>query len=673
MIAGRASTLPAPPFPTLLLAGAAVLAAASICANAVRAQSHDTSAAYVDREIDPARLGAPDTVTGTAPDPAGWPRTLLVESRGHVTTQGDLRRIETSVVVAGRIETPRLGAFGIDAALRAQPTRDHLFTLSQRGLPLEGGWLVNSSLGMLGSPVIDLMRNQTRFFLPAFGLDGAATEWLRDDLQWNASTGRPGNFESLIAPGFRSLGGQLQSVGLQWTPSPGWQGGVQLADARDVRAVTDPFGTGSAPGQSGRSALGALAWRNGTVRLQGNALTSRRDGSAARGFWLDGLWQDSSSWHSFGGYRLEPGLAWGNRAISNDIAGLYYRTSQSRPRWAWDAGAETLRPVAGPGNASTQVSGTSRYRLDTRLDVGGGLTLRQRAGDTSWSWFGYGERRNDAGNTRLQIDALSEAGRRNQQVRLDHGWTTAAGARLAASLGVGEDSSAAGDARYLSAALYGGVDLSERLRVDGNARLRTDHGEVAGSAPAFQGPTGTVATNSQRTTLNLSLGLVRQFNRQWSLSSTWYETRGWDDRSVGLSPLIPNPVPLVPPATRSLFVALRYEDRAGSPAVPLGGKAGDGAGAISGVLFLDANDNGLHDAQEGFAANVTVLLDNKFATRTDALGRFEFPLVVTGRHSITVVPDNLPLPWTLGPGVRQEVTVKVRATTPLAIPAIRIR
>jgi len=65
------------------------------------------------------------------------------------------------------------------------------------------------------------------------------------------------------------------------------------------------------------------------------------------------------------------------------------------------------------------------------------------------------------------------------------------------------------------------------------------------------------------------------------------------------------------------------------------------------MVYLDANYNGHYDAGEAGAPNVTVVLDGRFSVQTDATGRFDFPAVATGHHVISVVPDNLPLPWVL--------------------------
>ena len=78
------------------------------------------------------------------------------------------------------------------------------------------------------------------------------------------------------------------------------------------------------------------------------------------------------------------------------------------------------------------------------------------------------------------------------------------------------------------------------------------------------------------------------------------------------------------------------------------------------------------DAGESGASNVTVLLNGRFSTRTDASGRFEFPFVAAGVHTITVPPDNLPLPWVFGDSKR-EVDVGTRSSAMVEIGARRLR
>ena len=59
--------------------------------------------------------------------------------------------------------------------------------------------------------------------------------------------------------------------------------------------------------------------------------------------------------------------------------------------------------------------------------------------------------------------------------------------------------------------------------------------------------------------------------------------------------------------------------------------------------------------------------------QTDAAGRFDFPAVATGHHIITVIPDNLPLPWVLVNEGRAEVEVITRDRTEIDMAAQRPR
>ena len=124
---------------------------------------------------------------------------------------------------------------------------------------------------------------------------------------------------------------------------------------------------------------------------------------------------------------------------------------------------------------------------------------------------------------------------------------------------------------------------------------------------------------------------------------------------------------------KGIFLTLRYQRAAGTHFAPLGGAPGAGSGEIAGIVYLDANYNGRPDAGEAGAPNVTVMLDGRYSVQTDAGGRFDFPVVATGRHVITVISDNLPLPWTIANDGRTQVEVTTRNRTEISIGAQRPR
>ncbi|MEQ1517665.1 MAG: hypothetical protein ABL931_14370, partial [Usitatibacteraceae bacterium] len=68
-----------------------------------------------------------------------------------------------------------------------------------------------------------------------------------------------------------------------------------------------------------------------------------------------------------------------------------------------------------------------------------------------------------------------------------------------------------------------------------------------------------------------------------------------------------------------------------------------------------------------------VTLDGKFSARTNALGAFEFASVAAGAHTLTVLQDDLPLPWTLETEQKITASISTRATTRIDIGAKRPR
>ena len=119
------------------------------------------------------------------------------------------------------------------------------------------------------------------------------------------------------------------------------------------------------------------------------------------------------------------------------------------------------------------------------------------------------------------------------------------------------------------------------------------------------------------------------------------------------------------------MVSLRYQTDAGRARAPLGASPGSAAGKLQGSVYLDENKNNQRDASERGAANVTVLLDGRYATQTDAQGRFEFEWVAAGGHVLTVISDNLPLPWQLEKEGRSEIKIYTRESTTVNIAATK--
>ncbi|WP_322469748.1 SdrD B-like domain-containing protein [Hydrogenophaga sp. SNF1] len=121
---------------------------------------------------------------------------------------------------------------------------------------------------------------------------------------------------------------------------------------------------------------------------------------------------------------------------------------------------------------------------------------------------------------------------------------------------------------------------------------------------------------------------------------------------------------------RTALVYLRYEGQRGRGFSDTAGAAhGAGAGRIGGVVFLDANRDGVQQANEAGVPGVEVLLNNRERAVTDPRGRFEFAQVRTGSQRLSLRPESIPLPWGEGPQSRTVVDVPLRgeAIAPLGV------
>jgi hypothetical protein len=430
---------------------------------------------------------------------------------------------------------------------------------------------------------------------------------------------------------------------------------MQVVDARDVESG---FDTGSPGGKtSARAWYGAMAINEGPNRFQLNALDSQSgDRRHNLGLWLDAESIFGRFRHNYGAFRFEPDLTWGYAPINRDLQGAYYRVNYASQQWIWSAGADSVGSITGRGTEGVFATGTVRYQMSRSLGFGGGASTR-RASINATSAYLFIDKLSPYGTTRVQLDgATAQGGQRSGQLTLDQSWPTQVGLRLSTSLSVGEEKTFERRTRRAGVAAFGGYDITNNLSLDGSLRWTADRDDT------------------RRTGLFANLGLVWRVTPRWSLVATYYDNRVETPLFfAGIAPIIPIEPVAVVPRDRAIFLTVRYEDHAGSAMAPLGGLPGSGAGTLVGYVFYDANDDGRRGASESGAPNVTVVLDGRYAARTLNDGRFEFPLVAAGPHSLSVIPDNLALPYAISEDGRREVVVRTRETTLIEIAAQRLK
>jgi hypothetical protein len=380
------------------------------------------------------------------------------------------------------------------------------------------------------------------------------------------------------------------------------------------------------------------------------------------GSWIDGSIVQGHWQQNAGVFRIDPNLTWGSQLISNDMEGGYYRLGYQARRWLADVGIDEVHSLSGLGSNTTFVTGDTRYQLSRDWGLGGVTNISRTDGGVGWSLEGYVDRANLWGTGRAEVNIAETPVGRDTAVTLDETWATPDSLRLSTSTSVERISKgildgARQDSTVLSIAAFGGGQFTNRLGIQGNVRWA---GAVQGRAAPG---------------VSANVSMTYQVSRSWQILATYYDSRSgsWTPLTV-ISPLTPPIATLVPAIQeRGAFLTVRYKRASGLHFAPLGGPPGGGSGELAGMVYLDANDNGHFDAGELGVPNVTVVLDGRFSVQTDVNGRFDFPAVATGHHVISVVSDNLPLPWTLVAEGRAEVMVTTRDRTDLAIAARRPR
>ncbi len=546
------------------------------------------------------------------------------------------------------------------------------WTLRQIGMPFDGGWRANNSIGMLFVPVPDLARNSPRLGLPGPSMRGFVTQWQNGlnnrnsantasgpkSLELTAAWGEAGDVQGFPLGRFgRSQGeygllaGQFQSPANRGF----WQGAAALGLSRGARPTLGPSTTMAQAADTDSLFIAARReWLgDAPAFVQANTVGARssevpRTSAAAlpssRAVWVDaGLRSGAHNWNA-GVFKLDPNLAWIDTPMANDLRGAQLRHTWQTRQWQTEANLELLDSVSGLQRAGYFASASLRHQFSSRISLGGAATLR-RFGSDAQGLMLFGQWGSGWGNTRAQWDvASSQGGERLQRLQLDHDWSSVQALRLATSLSLERQRNATATSRSVGAAVNADWDLGSNFSTSHSLQSRFGSG------------------TKQYT---LSSGVTWRLAPGWSLLGNVYASTGSADTPAALAQS-----PLTPPATQSssareqgVFVALRYQQDAGRVQVPLGGVRGQGAGRLEGSVYLDTNKSATRDASERGAAGVTVLLNGRFAAQTDAQGRFEFAFVAAGEHVLTVVADNLPLPWTLDKAGRSDARTPLRIYT----------
>jgi hypothetical protein len=333
------------------------------------------------------------------------------------------------------------------------------------------------------------------------------------------------------------------------------------------------------------------------------------------------------------------------------LQGVYWQADTSTRQWQFGYALELSDSVSGTDfgtGASTGIGRSvfanvnGRYRLDSLNSVGAAVNLRGITNPGQALLLSY-DRSGDWGQTQWRSDFANTGGSRTARFGVDQSWAVTPPASFNTSLAWERVSGGQAPGTAWIWGLLGSVSPYSQWSLDAAIR----------GANRSDGATS----------VNANIGVGWQSYSGWSLALRYTEARGREPLSpLVVSALTEATLPPIQsaPTNRSLQLLLRYEGRAGSASVPIGGFTGSGSGSLNGTVFFDGDGNGRREASEGGVPNVTIILDRRFVAKTDSQGRYEFPSVAPGEHTVEISADNVPLPWspTLREPVKTRLTVR---------------
>ncbi|HEY0201639.1 MAG TPA: hypothetical protein VGC24_08100 [Burkholderiaceae bacterium] len=593
----------------------------------------------------------------------------------------------------------RSGGTDWSTGLLDNATESHTSRLVLRnlGLPITPTLFADTSVGDIYSEVTDAMSRNYRLMLGSSPVRGMSTRIFASDFDLRLGTGQRGSLIGDPYPGFERSQGTLSwagytqrlpdrmFAGLQFSQATHVQsmvvnsvGGYTLGGlaSSDINSAAASFGYGYEPLADNDKKLRVTLLRSNASSAAGNP-----NGSAQGLFAESGL-RLGRYRHEFGVYRADPNLYYGDWALTADNRGGYWRVDNSGTRLSWGGGLdyEQTNPNRDPSRfASDRVgaSGNVQWRLDRDSSLGGNFnTYRTHYTGATAATLGsdglrslnasafYATRLGGWGRSRFSLTThrnetlvANDIAATGNEIQWEHDWITGRYETMrpefTTTLGYAQDDSGGTRQTYPTAGLMFRYWASADWSTTGNLRYTSRSSNLFTS----RGLSGSLTSERQ-------LGNGWHFGASLSLNQTRTQT----SYIAQVTPL------LVRSNEKQAYVYLRWEASSGTPfaAAGLGSSESAGAGRITGVVYLDANRDGTQQASENGAPNVDVILDQRYRVTTDRDGRFEFPMVSTGRHQLTLRPESVPLPWGTQPDQVVNVEVQLRASTSTSIPVVRV-
>lgn len=569
-------------------------------------------------------------------------------------------------------------------------------TLRNTGFPITTKIFADTSVGDISSEVTDALSRAYRLSLGSAAVRGMSTRVFDGKFDLRAGVGARGDLAGGPYPGFERSQGTLAwagyshrlpgnaFVGLQVNRATGVSDTSFSAPttglSNDVTSVATSIGYGD-----------DLA-TNGSHKARLTYVSSQTSGeitglnSHAQGFFLEGGFRSNGYRHELGAYSASPNLRFGDYPLTADNRGAYWRIDTSSLRLAWGAGLDVEEQNPGhdtsrPVTSRLGLNANAQYRLNRDDSVGGnlqlGLTRYDNGSNSLFAAGGDGTRSLNASayyQTRLKanwaLSRLRATVRRHEvlvfndipatgeEIEWEQDWINGKYETLSpefvTTLGWARDRS---------------NGLSETQPTAGlSFRLWPDADWHVGGSLRYTSRTSNLATSRG---LSGTLDTEKVLPGGWRLGATLSLNRAVVDVSAAAALGVPQ---VSRSNDKSALVYLRWEGSGGTTLQGAGlrspGQAG--GGSLDGLVYFDANRDGEQQPGENGVPNVEVFLDGRYRVTTDRNGRFDFPLVATGQHQLTLTLETVPLPWGVAPGKGVTVDVPLRGQTTARIPVVRV-
>jgi cell division protein FtsN len=546
----------------------------------------------------------------------------------------------------------------IDYIGRNQTNSDVMFTLRQTGAPVADHWTMNNTIGFQRTLISSLMNGGYRVRLPTSPLFGLSGQLINSNKDFMWFTGNTGYYEGTALRQFQEDGGKLIGGAYQHEITPMfWLGGE----------VVNFTGNDFVREHSSVLAAGQYARPDRTMEYDFHMLA---DDDSNLGLWVDGMQFLAGNYQlRYGAFYLQPDLAWMDRPIANNQTGLYVRADKQAFLYTLSAGYDYMETGLDTSNflPSTRTHSTffnGNYRVNRKLTLGLNANLGLRSIDsvqnedqTFWRLSNFLFYQFPIGTSRLELYASGLSSEINsnddgrQGVRLSHDWRMPQSLRLTTEVRLEETQRLGQDRNYREASVQFRQDIGNNWTWGVNASTYQD----VGDQDSYDG-------------VGLNADARWDFLPNWYASmSVLYNANVIDLENTQLNEFEDNP------KSNSVWLSIGYGRSSGQPLMSLGQNNGRaGSGRVSGVVFYDENQDFIRQPGEKPAAGILVLLDGRYEVMTDSEGRYTFDPVHTGVHRVSLVTEDLPLPWGMHDETPRRVEVSLRRTGEADFPLVRI-